>query len=83
MEPSENRIAVLSIIVEDLSQSAAVNELLHTYNQYVLGRMGIPCRERGISVMSVILDAPNPALSGLSGKLGRLSGVQAKVQYTK
>lgn len=83
MEASENRIAVLSIIVEDLSQSAAVNELLHTHNQYVLGRMGIPCRERGISVMSVILDAPNAALSGLSGKLGRLAGVQAKVQYTK
>ena len=79
----ENRIALLGIVVEDLQKSAQVNSLLHEYSEYILGRMGIPCRERQVSVMSVILDAPNPVISALSGKLGRIENVQAKVQYTK
>ena len=60
-----------------------VNALLHEYRNYVVGRMGIPYRERNISVLSVVLDAPQEALSGLSGKLGMTAGVTAKVLTAK
>lgn len=77
----ENRIAILGIFVEDNAQSEQVNALLHTYSTYVVGRLGVPYRERGLSVICVILDAPNDTISALAGKLGRLSGVRAKAQY--
>lgn len=77
----ENRIAILGIFVEDNAQSEQVNALLHTYSPYVVGRLGVPYRERGLSVICVILDAPNDTISALAGKLGRLPGVRAKAQY--
>ena len=64
----DNRVSVISII----------NELLHGFRQYVVGRMGIPYRERGVSIISVVLDAPGDVTSSLSGKLGMLKGVSAK-----
>lgn len=79
----DKRIALLGVIVEDLEQSAQVNELLHAYGTYIIGRMGVPYRERGVSIISVIMDAPGDEISALSGKLGRLRGVQAKTMYTK
>ena len=66
----ETKIAILAIIVRDFDAVEKVNALLHEYRNYVVGRMGIPYRERNISVLSVVLDAPQEALSGLSGKLG-------------
>lgn len=79
----ENRVSVVSIIIKDEEAAAAVNELLHEFRQYVVGRMGIPYRERGVSIISVVLDAPGNATSALSGKLGMLSGVSAKTLTAK
>ena len=78
----ETRIAVISIIVEKPEATAALNELLHQYSQYVIGRMGIPYRHRGISIISVAVEAPQDAISALSGKLGRMEGVSAKATYS-
>ena len=79
----ENRIAILGIFIEDNAQSGQVNALLHDYSEYVVGRLGVPYRERKLSVICVVLDAPNDIISALSGKPGRLSGVKAKAQYAK
>lgn len=79
----ENRVSVISIIVKDEEAAASVNEILHEYRQYVVGRMGIPYRERGVSIISVVMDAPGDALSALSGKLGMLRGVTAKTLTAK
>ena len=78
----ETRIAVISIIVEKPEAIAALNELLHQYSRYVIGRMGIPYRQRGISIISVAVEAPQDAISALSGKLGRMDGVSAKAAYS-
>lgn len=77
----ENRVAVLAIIVRDAGSVEALNALLHRYEGAVLGRMGIPCRERGMRLISVALDAPANDISALSGKIGRLPGVTAKTVY--
>ena len=78
----ETRIAVISIIVEKPEATAALNDLLHQYSQYIIGRMGIPYRQRGISIISVAVEAPQDAISALSGKLGRMDGVSAKAAYS-
>ena len=77
------RIAVLSIIVEDSESTAKLNEMIHDYAEYVVGRMGIPYREKNISIISLVIDAPQTKISELSGKIGRLSGVTAKAAYAK
>ena len=79
----ENRIALLGIIVENKEVTDRLNDILHEYADYVVGRMGIPYRERGISIISVVLDAPESAVSALSGKLGMLEGVSVKAVYSK
>ena len=79
----ENRVAILAIVVEQPESVDPLNNLLHEYRNYVIGRMGIPHRERGISLISVVLDAPGDAISSLSGKVGMLSGVSAKAVYAK
>ena len=73
-----NRIALIGIIVEDVTRAARINELLHENGSYIIGRMGIPYRERDLSIISVILDAPGDVINSLSGKLGMLSGVSVK-----
>lgn len=78
---SANRVAVLAVIVRDTASVAALNGLLHQYEDCILGRMGIPCRDRGIRLISVALDAPADTISALSGKIGRLEGVTAKTVY--
>lgn len=77
----ENRVAVLAIVVKNPDAVAALNELLHQYSRYVIGRMGIPYPQRGVSLISVALDAPSDGISALSGKIGRLPGVTAKTVY--
>ncbi|AUS96991.1 iron-only hydrogenase system regulator [Clostridium thermosuccinogenes] len=79
----ENRISVISIIVEDTEISSKVNELLHDFGKYIIGRMGIPYRDRGISIICVVLDAPGDVTSSLSGKLGMLKGVTTKTIVAK
>ena len=78
----ETRVAVISIIVEKPDATVALNELLHQYGQYIIGRMGIPYRHRGINIISVAMEAPQDAISALSGKLGRMDGVSAKAAFS-
>jgi putative iron-only hydrogenase system regulator len=79
----ETRIAVIAIIVEDRESSAAMNEVLHQYGEYIIGRMGIPYKQKGISLISVAVDAPNEIISALTGKLGNIPGLTAKAAYSK
>ena len=79
----ENRIAIIGIIVENMDSVAKINSILHDYNQYIAGRMGIPYKERKISVISVVVDAPADVISSMSGKLGALPGVSSKTVYSK
>ena len=72
----------MGIIVEEPERAAEVNELLHRYSEYVIGRMGVPYRTRGVNIISVVLDAPQDKIAALSGKIGRLPGVSAKTQYS-
>ncbi len=79
----EKRIAILGIIIEKEESVEKVNELLHNYRDFIMGRMGMPYRERQISVISIVMDAGNDVVSALSGKLGMLEGVSAKAVYSK
>ena len=79
----DRRIAILGIIVENTDSVERVNELLHEYREFIVGRMGMPYRERGISVISVVMDADTNTVSALSGKLGMKPGVSAKAVYSK
>lgn len=78
----ETRVAVMSIIVENPDNIETLNCILHTYSDYIIGRMGIPYRKRGISIISVALDAPQDTISTLSGKVGNLKGVSVKTAYS-
>ena len=79
----DSRVAVISIIIEDPASVQAMNDILHQYSEYIIGRMGIPYRCRGISIISIAIDAPQDVISALSGKIGRLSGVTSKAAYSK
>ena len=79
----ETRVAVISIIIEDPASVQAMNDILHTYAEYIIGRMGIPYRSKGISIISVAVDAPMNIINTLSGKIGKLPGVSAKAAYSK
>ena len=74
----ETRVAVMSIIVEQTETVDALNALLHDYGAYIIGRMGIPYRQKGINIISIALDAPQDTLSALAGKIGNLSGISVK-----
>ncbi|HHX14523.1 MAG TPA: iron-only hydrogenase system regulator [Clostridiales bacterium] len=78
----ENRVAVIGVIIEDVNSVERLNLLLHEYGAYIIGRMGIPYRERSINIISLAVDAPQDVISALSGKIGRLPGVQAKTAYS-
>lgn len=79
----ETRVAVIGIIVENKDSVQELNAILHEYGEYIIGRMGVPYRARSISVISVAVDAPQTAISALSGKIGSLAGVSAKTAYSK
>lgn len=78
----ETRVAIIGIIVENPSQVSALNAILHEYSRFIIGRMGIPYHEKGISIISVAVDAPQTEISALSGKIGRLEGISAKTAYS-
>ena len=78
----ETRVAVIGIIVENEESVNKLNELLHDYGKYIVGRMGIPYREKGINIISIVIDAPQDVISALSGKIGVLDGVSAKAAYS-
>lgn len=78
----ENRVAVISIIIEKNGDIEALNRLLHEYGAYIVGRMGIPYRKRGINIISVVVDAPQNEIASLSGKIGNLPDVNVKTAYS-
>ncbi len=78
----ETRVAVISIIVEQLETINLLNELLHEYGKYIIGRMGLPYREKNINIICIAIDAPQDVISTLSGKLGKLSGISVKTAYS-
>ena len=78
----ETRVAVMGIIVEDTQRVEELNNLLHEYGKYIIGRMGLPYHKRNINIISVSLDAPQDTISALSGKIGKLSGVSVKTAYS-
>ncbi len=79
----ETRVAVIGIIIEDTGNSDKVNAVLHEFGDCIIGRMGIPYRKKGISIISIAVDAPQNDISALSGKLGRIEGVSVKTAYAK
>lgn len=83
LEKSNNRIAVVSVLVADRSQVEKLNGILSDYGEWILGRMGIPYKEKEVSVLSVVLDAPVEVTNALTGKIGRLHGVSVKALFGK
>ena len=82
-ENQEKRLAMIAIVVENYDSVEKLNKLMHENGEYIIGRMGVPCRDREVSLISVALDAPGDVISSLSGKLGMLPGVSAKTVYAK
>lgn len=78
----ETRVAVVAIIVEDPASVTPLNDLLHQYSAYIIGRMGIPYKAKNIAVISIAIDAPQDVISALAGKIGRLKGVAVKATYS-
>lgn len=79
----ENKIAIVGIIISDSSAVATVNGVLHENMDYIVGRLGLPYKQRGVNVISIVIDAPQQVINALSGKLGMISGVTSKVLITK
>ena len=79
----ETRVATIGILVENPDSVEQINQILHTYAAYIIGRMGIPYRKRNLNIISIAVDAPTDVISALSGKLGKLPGVSAKAAYSK
>lgn len=80
---TDNRVALLAVIVENPDSTEELNALLHSYSSFIIGRMGIPYRKREIGLISVAVDAPSETINALCGKLGRLPGISAKAVYSK
>ena len=79
----DKRIAILAIAVKDSEKAMQVNEILHAFGKYIISRNGLPYRERGINIITLITDAPQDIVSNLSGKIGKLSEVEIKTSYLK
>ena len=78
----DTRVAVMGIIVENLASVEALNSILHEYGKYIIGRMGLPYREKNINIVSIAIDAPQDTIAALSGKIGALDGVCVKTAYS-
>ncbi len=79
----EHRVAIIGIFIEQPQAAAAVNELLHEYAEYIVGRMGLPYRDRGVHIISIIVDAAADQINTLAGRLGRIPGIAAKAMQSK
>ena len=77
----ESRIAVMAIIVENHESVDALNQLLHEYGDYIVGRMGLPYEKKGVNIVSIALDAPNDTISALAGKIGNIPEISVKTAY--
>ena len=78
----ETRVAVMGIIVENMDSVELLNSLLHEFGEFIIGRRGIPYRRRGISIVSIAIDAPQDVISALAGKIGNLDGISVKTAYS-
>ena len=78
----DTRVAIIGIIVESPDSVEKMNAILHEYGRYIIGRMGIPYREKELNIISIAVDAPQDVISALSGKIGKLPGVSAKTAYS-
>lgn len=78
----ETRVALIAIMVENTDEVEKLNKILHDFSQYIIGRMGIPYREKNLSIISVAIDAPENVISTVSGKIGMLKGITSKVVYS-
>ena len=74
----ENRVAVIAIIIDQVEKSNEVNAILHDYNEFIIGRMGLPYRSRNVYIINIVVDAPVDQINAIAGKLGRIEGVTAK-----
>ena len=79
----DKRLAIISIIAENREKSGEINSLLSSYGENIVGRMGIPYKEKGVYVLSVVIDAPTEIINTLTGKIGMLEGVTAKTLMAK
>ena len=79
----DKRIGIIGIVIEDLGKTAQVNEILHESSEMFMGRMGIPVKEKGLSVITLICQGSNDDISSVTGKIGRIGGVQVKSMLTK
>lgn len=79
----EKRLAVIAIVVENMGSVSKLNEILHQFGNYIIGRMGIPCRDRNVCLISIGIDAPNDVISSMTGKIGKLDGVSVKAAYSR
>lgn len=82
-EVGNSRVALIGILVENTGETAQLNEILHEYAPYIIGRMGVPYAKKEVNIISVAVDAPEAKISALSGRLGMLDGVSTKVIYAK
>ena len=82
-DTGNTRVTLVGIIVEDQEAAGRINGLLHEYGEYIIGRMGLPYEKKHVNIISVIVDAPADRISALSGKLGKIRGISAKVMYSK
>lgn len=78
----ETRVALMGIVIEKPDSAEMLNSILHNYREYIIGRMGIPYREKNVNIISVAIDAPQNVISSVSGKIGMLDGVSIKTVYS-
>ena len=79
----EKRLAVLSVMAQNRAMAEQINGYLSEFGEFIVGRMGIPYKARGVFVICVVLDAPASAINALTGKIGALDGVTAKTLFGK
>ncbi|MBQ7738934.1 MAG: iron-only hydrogenase system regulator [Desulfovibrionaceae bacterium] len=79
----ENRVAIIAILVTEKDSVSTINDLLHEYADYIIGRLGLPYRQKQVNIISVVLDAPQDKVSALAGKIGKLPGVTAQTIFSK
>jgi len=79
----ESRVAIIGIIVENRESTQKLNDILHDYGKYIIGRMGLPYPKREINIISIVVDAPQDEINSLSGKIGKIDGITSKVAYSK
>jgi putative iron-only hydrogenase system regulator len=79
---TETRVAIIAIMVNNIDSAEDINVLLHEYSEFIIGRMGLPYKKKGISIISVAIDAPLDRINSLAGRIGRIDGVTAKTLYS-